>query len=203
MLWVCAALSDGDRAAVAAAGEGGLLPWHGTRAAPPSGCSTLPETVFQRAYNAVANSILWFVHHMLYDTPNRPSFGPDFQREWADFRAYNEAFAVAWPRPRGPADDQVRAVIQDYHLCLAPRMLASRAPHIRIAHFSHTPWAPPDYYRMLPDAAGREVLAGILGADHAGFLCQRWADAFLDCCEEIPGLRRGPRAERGHATRAR
>jgi len=27
------------------------------------------------------------------------------------------------------------------------------------------------------------VLAGILGADHAGFLCRRWADAFLDCCE--------------------
>ena len=24
----------------------------------------------------------------------------------------------------------------------------------------------------------REVLEGILGADHAGFLCQRWADAF-------------------------
>src|SRR5450759_4167055 len=36
---------------------------------------------------------------------------------------------------------------------------------------------------MLPDSVGREVLDGILGADHAGFLCQRWADAFIDCCE--------------------
>ena len=36
---------------------------------------------------------------------------------------------------------------------------------------------------MLPDDVGRQVLEGILGADHAGFLCQRWADSFLDCCE--------------------
>jgi trehalose 6-phosphate synthase len=195
MLWVCAALSDGDRAAVRNAGPGGLLRWHGTAADNTGSDSTggdsavrmldLPPTVFQRAYNAVANSTLWFVHHMLYDTPNSPSFGPTFEREWADFRTYNEAFAVALAEAADPAAGPVRAVIQDYHLCLAPRMLAERAPHIRIAHFSHTPWAPPDYYRMLPDAVGREVLAGILGADHAGFLCQRWASAFLDCCEEF------------------
>jgi trehalose 6-phosphate synthase len=179
MLWVCAALSDDDRAAARSA-AGGLLQWDGT------GESTvrmieLPPAVFQRAYNAVANSTLWFVHHMLFDTPNRPSFGQGFLRDWEAFRSYNEAFAVALAEAASP-DGQVRAVIQDYHLCLAPRMLAIRAPGVRIAHFSHTPWAPPDYYRLLPDSVGREVLAGILGADHAGFLCQRWADAFMDCC---------------------
>ncbi len=78
-------------------------------------------------------------------------------------------------------------MIQDYHLPLVPRMLAEQRPGVRIAHFSHTPWAPPDYYRLLPDDVGREVLDGILGADHAGFLCQRWADAFLDCCAEFLG----------------
>jgi trehalose 6-phosphate synthase len=183
MLWVCAALSDGDRAAARKAGDGGLLPWEGTAGDSAVRMLDLPEQVFDRAYNAVANSTLWFVHHMLYDTPNKPAFGLQFQGEWADFRAYNEAFAAALAEAPGPADGQLRAVIQDYHLCLAPRMLASRASHIRIAHFSHTPWAPPDYYRLLPDQAGREILAGILGAHHAGFLCQRWADAFLDCCE--------------------
>jgi trehalose 6-phosphate synthase len=185
MLWVCAALSDADRAAARNARDG-LLRWDGTTGDSAVRMLDLPPAVFQRAYNAVANSTLWFVHHMLYDTPNRPSFGPWFQREWADFRTYNEAFATALAaaaEAAEPAGGQVRAVIQDYHLCLAPRMLASRAPHVQIAHFSHTPWAPPDYYRLLPDPVRREVLAGILGADHAGFLCQRWADAFLDCCE--------------------
>jgi trehalose 6-phosphate synthase len=199
MLWVCAALSEGDRAAARAAGNG-LLDWDGDSAVR---MLDLPPAMFHRAYNAVANSTLWFVHHMLYDTPNRPSFGPGFRRDWEAFRRYNEAFAVALAEAADP-NACVRAVIQDYHLCLAPRMLASRAGGIRIAHFSHTPWSPPDYYRILPDAVGQEVLAGILGADHAGFLCQRWADAFMDCCQAFLDCKvdrvRGQVSYEGHLT---
>jgi trehalose 6-phosphate synthase len=151
---------------------------------------------------------LWFVHHMLYDTPNRPSFGPGFARDWEASRAYNELFAAALASAavngEGADHEPVRAVIQDYHLCLAPRLLAESTPGVRIAHFSHTPWAPPDYYRMLPDDVGREVLAGILGADHAGFLCRRWADAFADCCAAFLGAEvdsnRSHVAYRGHVT---
>jgi trehalose 6-phosphate synthase len=183
MLWVCAALSDGDRAAARAAGESGLLPWEGTTGSSAIRMLDLPPHVFDQAYNAVANSTLWFVHHMLYDIPNKPCFGAEFQREWLSFCHYNEAFALALAQAPRPAKGPLQAVIQDYHLCLVPRMLASMAPHIQVAHFSHTPWAPPDYYRLLPAPVRREVLAGMLGADHAGFLCQRWADAFLDCCE--------------------
>ena len=133
----------------------------------------IPPATFRRAHNAVANSTLWFVHHMLYDTPNLPRFGSEFEREWESYRAYNRAFAEALADeagPRSPDRGPVRAVVQDYHLSLVPRMLADLRPDIRIAHFSHTPWAPPDYYRMLPDDVGREVLEGVLGADHAGFL---------------------------------
>jgi trehalose 6-phosphate synthase len=200
MLWVCAALGDGDRAAARAA-PGGLLDPDLTGDSAAVRMLDIPPAMFQRAYNAVANSTLWFVHHMLYDTPNRPSFGPGFAREWEAFRRYNEMFADALADAARAAADGVtsdgakargasgrapaRAVIQDYHLCLAPQMLAERAPGIPIAHFSHTPWAPPDYYRMLPRDVGREVLAGILGADHAGFLCRRWANAFVDCCAEF------------------
>jgi trehalose 6-phosphate synthase len=180
MLWVCAALSDGDRAAARAAPDG-LLEWDGTAGKSAVQMLDLPPTVFHRAYNAVANSTLWFVHHMLFDTPNRPTFGPGFRREWESFRSYNHAFAKALAGAAGPTDP-ARVVIQDYHLCLAPKMLVTMAPRARIAHFSHTPWAPPDYYRMLPADIGREVLTGILGADHAGFLCRRWADAFMACC---------------------
>jgi trehalose 6-phosphate synthase len=95
-------------------------------------------------------------------------------------------------------------MIQDYHLPLVPRMLAEQRPDVQIAHFSHTPWAPPDYYRLLPEAVGREVLDGMLGADHAGFLCARWADAFVACCAEFLGaeVNAGTRTvrHRGHVT---
>ena len=45
---------------------------------------------------------------------------------------------------------------------------------------------------------------GILGADQAGFLSQRWADSFLDCCAEVLGAAVDRAAQqvsyRGHVT---
>jgi trehalose 6-phosphate synthase len=185
VLWVCAALSDADREASRAA-PGGMLGLDGTAGGSEVLMLDIPAATFNRAYNTVANSVLWFVHHMLYDTPNQPQFGLAFRRDWEAYREYNMAFASALASACDGAGD-VRAVVQDYHLTLAPKMLSELNPGVKIAHFSHTPWAPVDYYRLLPDEVAAEVLAGILGADHAGFLCQRWADAFIDCCEHILG----------------
>src|SRR5215469_5565866 len=189
MVWVCAALSDADREA-ASASPGGLLDATDTGGGAAVRMLNIPPEVFDSAYNRVANATLWFVHHMLYDTPNKPSFGPAFASEWEAFRHYNKMFADALAGAAEQASGaSARAVIQDYHLCLAPRMLAERVPGMPIAHFSHTPWAPPEYYRLLPWDVGHEVLAGVLGADHAGFLSQRWAHAFMDCCEELLGAK--------------
>nr|MDA8318884.1 trehalose-6-phosphate synthase [Actinomycetota bacterium] len=195
LLWVCAALSDADRAAARQV-PGGMLGLDGQPGGSAERMMDIPVGTFNRAYNTVANSVLWFIHHMLYDTPNRPQFGRAFRRDWAAYRSYNAAFAQALadavpPGDTGPGEGTApaaaRAVVQDYHLTLAPRMLAKLRPGLRIAHFSHTPWAPVDYYRLLPDDVAAEVLDGILGADHAGFLSQRWADAFMDCCEHVLG----------------
>lgn len=184
VLWLCAALSDRDRQAARAA-PGGRL----DRAGFDTGGTAvrmlpLDATTFHRAYNAVANSTLWFIHHLLFDTPTAPVFDAAFRRDWAAYRAYNEAFAdaLAADAPTG-----ARVLVQDYHLTLAPALLRTKRPDLRVAHFSHTPWAPPPYYRLLPDDLAREVLAGVLGADHAGFLSSRWADAFADCCADVLG----------------
>lgn len=194
VLWVCVALSDADRAAVQGR-SGGRFGLDGSPGGSAVQMLDIPAATFHRAHNGVANSTLWFVHHMLYDTPNRPQFGPEFQQKWDSFRAYNHAFAQAlaagadWPDDATATPDRtaVRVLVQDYHLILVPRMLADMGLDARIAHFTHTPWAPPDYFRILPSSVGREILEGLLGADHAGFHCQRWADAFLDCCEMILG----------------
>ncbi|MEU0237169.1 trehalose-6-phosphate synthase [Nocardiopsis sp. NPDC006198] len=180
-LWVCAALSDADRRAAEEA-PGARL----DRAHDLGGMRVhmldIPERTFQGAYTGVANSTLWFVQHMLYDIPNKPSFGSEFRRQWDDYTAYNNAFAEALVTG---AADGARVAVQDYHLALVPRILRARRPDLRIAHFSHTPWAPPEYFRMLPGHVARELLEGMLGADRLGFLSPRWADAFLRCCAEI------------------
>jgi trehalose 6-phosphate synthase len=69
-----------------------------------------------------------------------------------------------------------------------------------VGYFCHTPWAPPDYYRMLPADIARALLDGILGADRAGFHAGRWATAFMDCCADLLGadIEKAP-AERGGA----
>src|SRR5579875_2057196 len=103
-LWVCAALSDADREAarryprrerfgITADDISGGEDASGDQIAVRP--LDIPEPVFQGAYNSVANATLWFVHHMLFDTPVRPSFGPAFRRDWGSYVACNESFARA------------------------------------------------------------------------------------------------------------
>ena len=186
-VWVCAALSDADRAAAGHA-PGGRLDHdgHETGGAAVRMLDIDPAT-FHRAYNAVANSTLWFVHHLLYATPTAPAFDSAFRREWASYEAYNRRFAEALAEDAAPG---AKVLIQDYHLTLAPRLLRDLRPDVRIAHFSHTPWAPPDYFRLLPDDVAVETLRGMLGADHTGFHSRRWAKAFADCCADVLGAGR-------------
>ncbi|WP_251093925.1 trehalose-6-phosphate synthase [Streptomyces sp. Caat 7-52] len=189
-VWVCAALGDGDRAAARRA-DGGLLPADDTGGQRVR-MLDIDAAVHADAYNGVANSVLWFVHHMLYQTPLEPVFDAEFRRQWAAYESYNRAFAEALAEE---AAEGAAVLIQDYHLALAPRMLRRLRPDLRIGHFSHTPWAPPDYFRLLPDDIAAELLTGILGADRAAFLTQRWADAFKDCCHAVlgPGIPSGTR----------
>ncbi len=178
-VWVCAALSEGDRAAVRRS-PGGRLDRIGLAdSASPVRMLDIEPGTLHRAYNAVANSTLWFIHHMLYATPVTPSFGMRFEREWESYVAYNEAFAEALAQEAAP---EARVLVQDYHLALVPKLLRELRPDLRIGHFSHTPWAPPDYFGILPDAIASAVLEGMLGADRLGFLTERWARAFMDCC---------------------
>ena len=184
--WICAALSDADRA-VARSQADGLRHEGGI----PVRMLDIAPGTFDRAYNNVANSALWFLLHQLFDTPSQPRFGREFRHDWECYLAYNEAFADALMQEAVTGGASSRVLIQDYHLCLAPRLFRDRLGEavaaVGIGHFCHTPWAPPDYYRMLPAEVAVAVLDGMLGADHVGFHAGRWAAAFLDCCAAILG----------------
>jgi trehalose 6-phosphate synthase len=173
-LWVCSALGDGDREAVRrGVGEDGVR------------MLAIDADVHADAYNGIANSVLWFVHHLLYQTPLEPVFDAEFRRRWESYRTYNRAFAEALAEE---AAEGAAVLVQDYHLCLVPGMLRELRPDLRIGHFSHTPWAPEDYFRILPDDIRAELVGGMLGADRVAFLTWRWADAFMRCAEQTdPG----------------
>jgi trehalose 6-phosphate synthase len=187
-VWVCAALGDADRTAAAAA-PGGRLDeaGHDTGGA---AVRMLPidEVTFRRAYNVVANSTLWYVNHTLFDTPHAPVFDARWSVYWKAYVDYNTAFADALAEEAAPG---ARVLVQDYHLLLVAKMLRDRRPDVKIAHFSHTPWAEPSYFSLLPDDIARQVLTGMLGADSTGFLSPRWAEAFVRCCVRLLGADAG------------
>ncbi len=183
--WVCAALTDGDRAAARAAPGGRIREPNDVGAGQQTvRMLELDRVIFDRAYNAIANRTLWFVAHLLFDTARAPTFGRVWAGDWSAYEQYCASFAQALAEDAAPG---AKVMIQDYHLVLAPRMLRDLRPELRISHFTHTPWAHPDYFRMLPDPVARQILRGMLGADLLGFHCQRWADAFLGCCEAVLG----------------
>ncbi|MBD0712358.1 MULTISPECIES: trehalose-6-phosphate synthase [unclassified Streptomyces] len=165
--WVCAALGEGDREAV----RRGI-------AEPGVRMLDIDPEVYADAYNGIANSVLWFLHHHLYDVPRAPVFDAEFRRCWDAYRAYNRTFAEALAQE---ADPGAAVLVQDYHLALVPGLLRALRPDLRIAHFTHTPWADPSYFRMLPGDPREELLRGMLGADELGFHTRAWATAFEEC----------------------
>ncbi len=171
--WVCAALSESDRRAVRG----------GQHIAGVTVLDIDPVT-FDRAYNGIANGLLWFTAHLLWSTPMTPTFDQRTRREWTAFGTYSKAFAEALAVQAGPG---ATVLVQDYHLSLVPHLLRELRPDLRIGHFSHTPWAPPEYFRLLPDPIAEGILRGLLGADAVGFHSPRWADAFGRCCVEVLG----------------
>jgi trehalose 6-phosphate synthase len=175
-LWVASAMSDGDR----------VVAGHGPTSA--EGLRTrllaIDPDDYRMAYDLVGNATLWFIHHGLYELARRPRFDRRFAEAWAAYRRVNAAFADAIV---DQAPDHAVVLVQDYHLSLVGPRLAQRRPDLTAVHFSHTPFAGPDWLRVLPDDVAAELLEGMAGHHACGFHCQRWADAFTADCRELIG----------------
>jgi trehalose 6-phosphate synthase len=191
--WVAAAITEGDRvAARRVARSGRLRTLELAQGSVRLRSLVIDPRAYLRYYNRVSNRTIWFLQHYLFDVPRHPRFDRSFQVAWRDYRDVNLAFAAA-------CDDEASAggevFVQDYHLALAPAMLRERRPDLRIAHFTHCPWADPGYFAMLPGRVATAILEGMLGADLLGFLVPRWARNFQRCCQDA-----GYRVDRDRGT---
>lgn len=186
-VWVCAAMSERER--VLARGTRGRLSEVPVVADALNGdfdVRMLPidQQTFRQAYNGIANATLWFVLHRLYDPTRSPVFDSAWRRQWAAYLRYNRAFADALAEE---AAQGAKVMVQDYHLFLVPQMLRELRPDVRISHFTHTPWVPADYFRMLPDDVAVDLLRGAAAADLLGFHTTKWADQFAECYDQLVG----------------
>ncbi len=175
--WLAAAMTDGDRQAASQ----GVVDADGFRV---RFLALDPET-YRLAYDEVSNKVLWFAHHGLWDLTREPAFDAGWRDAWAAYREVNQAFAdtVAEVAPEDAA-----VLVQDYHLCLVAARLRELRPDLDCVHFHHTPFAPPEWLRPLPDAARRELLEGLAAHRRCGFHSARWADDYASSTRSIAGL---------------
>jgi len=143
---------------------------------------------YDRFYNVIANPILWFIQHYLWDLSN----APDIRREEADawdygYKAVNADIARAVVA--AIADDAEPLVMfHDYHLYTCPALVRSARPDAVLHHFVHIPWSQPDSWRILPGRMREEIYRGLLANDIIGFHTTAYCRNFLHCCRELMEL---------------
>jgi trehalose 6-phosphate synthase len=138
-------------------------------------------------YNVVANPMLWFVQHSLWELPYAPRIDAAFHRAWAEgYVAVNASFAAAVDAELERTPDAA-VFFHDYHLYLAPRMVRERRPDAALMHFVHIPWPQPDYWSIFPKEARCAIHDGLIANDVIGFHTERWRRNFIYSVRELLG----------------
>ena len=164
--WIAAAMSDDDRAAAQSGATRGLDI--------DLRLLELDREQHRMHYEVVANGVLWFLHHGMFDRARRPRFDLRFRDAWEAFVAVNQCFTDAVAADAATGDI---VLVQDYQLSLVAGQLRAQRPDLRVVHFTHTPFAGPDDFSLLPTDVGAELCRS-LASGPAGFHTKRWADSY-------------------------
>ena len=136
-------------------------------------------------YNVIANPMLWFIQHYLWDLSNAPDIREN------EVRAYEQGYVRVNEDLAGAVldeidgMDEVVVMLHDYHLYTAPREIRKARPDAFLHHFIHIPWTQPDYWRVLPRHIREDIYEGILANDIVAFHTQHYKRNFLLCCREL------------------
>lgn len=133
------------------------------------------------AYQTIANTTLWFLHHGMTEIATS-TFDDEWHQAFANFRRYNQAFAAAIV-DRAPEGATV--MVHDYHLPLVGPVLREERPDLKTLHFTHTPFSTPADLEHLPAAVVSELLTGMAAFGACGFHTDRWAGSFRDCLDHF------------------
>jgi trehalose 6-phosphate synthase len=186
LTWIAAAMSEGDRRA---ADDPKLL-----READGGGIrlrfASVERAVYEQAYNVIANPLLWFLQHQMWNLPERPIIDATVMRAWErGYVAMNEAFASAiLAQARG--DREPRIMLHDYHLYLAAEPIRRARPKAILSHFTHIPWPPSSIWQTIAPRIREGIAIGLLANDVVGFQTARYAHNFLRMVESfVPDAR--------------
>jgi trehalose 6-phosphate synthase len=143
---------------------------------------------YDRFYNIIANPMLWFIQHYLWDLSN----APDIRRNETEafefgYNAVNEDLARAVLEELEGIEKPV-VMAHDYHLYTLPGLIRRARPDAFLHHFVHIPWSQADSWRVLPAMIREDIYYGILSNDIIGFHTRSYQRNFLQCCRDLLGL---------------
>jgi trehalose 6-phosphate synthase len=140
---------------------------------------------YDRFYNVIANPILWFVQHYLWDLSNAPDIRQEELDAWEyGYQQVNRDIADA---VLGQIAERERPLVMlhDYHLYTAPGMIRAERSDAFLHHFVHIPWSQPDSWRVLPGHIREAIFTGMLANDIIGFHTHAYCINFIRCCDEL------------------
>src|SRR3954454_10570206 len=145
-------------------------------------------SAYDRFYNVIANPILWFIQHYLWDLSNAPDIRQDEVDAWEEgYKVVNDDIAAAVLQSIEGQQDPV-VMLHDYHLYTAPGLIRKTRPDAFLHYFVHIPWSQPDSWRILPNRWREEIYQSMLANDIIGFHTTAYCRNFLQCCRELMEL---------------
>src|SRR5918999_550946 len=181
--WLAAAMTDGDRRA--AADPRLIRDATGDDAQVRLRFVAVERAVFEQAYNVIANPLLWFLQHQMWNLPERPVIDATTLRAWErGYVAMNGAFAAAIvAQARG--DKRPRVMLHDYHLYCAAEPIRRSRPGAIVSHFTHIPMPPSSIWQTGAPPIREGIANGLLANDVVGFQTDRYAHNFLRMVESF------------------
>ncbi len=173
---------------------------------------TPQEASYEGYYRVIANPLLWFLQHSMWNIFREPTIDRTIWGHWQNgYAAVNRLFAEAIAHEISTAPHPALVMLQDYHLYLAPSLIRYKfRPKARytLAHFVHIPWPGAEDWGFLPAKMRLPILEGLCAVDLLGFQTREDGLNFIRTCEShLPGAhvnyRQGKVRYRNHITHIR
>ncbi len=186
-VWICAPSTDEDRE-VARQHEAGAfgLDDDDTTTGLQVRMLELDPDAQHKYYAIIANPLLWFIQHHLWDL----TYSPEITRREVDafdngYAVINGQFADCVAEEVEARGGQATVMVHDYHLYLVGARVRERCPDVFLHHFVHIPWPHPDAWRVLAPPMREAIFHGLLGNDVVAFHSERYARNFILGCREL------------------
>ncbi|HML06154.1 MAG TPA: trehalose-6-phosphate synthase [Methanobacterium sp.] len=139
---------------------------------------------YDEFYNTFINSLLWFIHHYMWNLAYTPEINEDTHKSWQSYEYVNQKFAEKIIEEINSSNKEPIVMLQDIHLQTCPSYIRKNFEEVVLSQFIHIPWPQPDYFGILPEYMQKSIIEGLLANDIIGFHIKKYVKNFLMLCEK-------------------